>query len=122
METANFDTAFSEQNKNVFLNYDELLTNREVGLLSTRGVAALHKDNEDKFYKLIYKACSLPESQYTKHFTWADFEFEGEMYFVCLKFTDKNEPDTYVELVEEEDLINPDKRKITIMLGLLSED
>lgn len=122
METSNFDTLFSTQNKNVFLNYDQLLTSREVGLLSTRGVAAIHKDNEEKFYKLIYTACSLPESKYTKNFTWADFEFEGEMYFVCLKFTDKSEAEQYTELYEEKDLIDPNKRKITILLGLLSED
>lgn len=122
METANFAEIIYQQNKNVFLNYDALLSSGEVGLLTTRGVADLHEKNQEKFYKLIYTACSLPENQYFRNFSWAEFEFEGDMFFICLKFTDKTAPNKYEELAEDEDIINPEKRKINIMLGYLSED
>lgn len=122
MDTANLYQQFIKQNKGVFLAYDDLLLSGEVSLLTTISVNRIYQDDPDKFHKILYKACSLPENQYIRYFSWADFEFDDEMYFVCLKFFDKTADSDYKELAEIEDLVNPEKRRICIMLGLLSED
>lgn len=122
MNFTEFQRAFTDKNRNIFEQYDKHLSSHEVGLLSTIGVNQKFAKNQNSFYELVNHACSLPPEQYYRCYTTADFEFQGESYFIVMKFLSKASGDEYQEQFEGDDLLDDTKTKRVLFIGFLSED